>query len=110
MSIPDKAVEAAREVLFDDGHNALDCRPERGLDDTVRAMLEAAEPYLTPSVDRDAAVERLMLRVREAEARDRSALDQAGWVGSVMPGVPEDKLRDHCIATVDLILAPEVES
>ena len=44
--IPDAAVEAALDVIMDDGHNGLDCRPDRNLQVTVRAALEAALPYL----------------------------------------------------------------
>jgi hypothetical protein len=44
--VTDEAVDKALDVVMDDGHNGLDCRPERHLGDTVRAALEAAAPLL----------------------------------------------------------------
>lgn len=48
MPIPDEAVEAALDVLMDDGHNGIDCRPTRNFQVSVRAALEAALPLLAP--------------------------------------------------------------
>ena len=60
VEIPEEAVDAALDVVMDDGHNGLDCRPDRNLAVTVRAALEAALPYLAPAVpqpvDREALV------------------------------------------------------
>lgn len=57
-----------------------------------------------PLLDREAATKHLYALLRDAEQRDRDALDKLGWVGSVMPGVPEDKLRTHCAALVDAVI------
>jgi hypothetical protein len=46
--ITDEAVEAAVDVLDDDGHNALHCTPGPDLYVTTRAALEAALPHLAP--------------------------------------------------------------
>ena len=47
FEVCDEAVEAALEVLFDDGHNGIKCYdPKPGLDLSVRAALEAAAPLL----------------------------------------------------------------
>lgn len=59
MKLTDEAVEAALDVLLDDGHNGLDCRPDRNLSVSVRAALEAALPHLegaTPVAERIATV------------------------------------------------------
>jgi hypothetical protein len=52
VEIPDAAVEKALDVLMDDGHNGIDCRPDRNFEVSVRAALVAARPYLMP--DRNA--------------------------------------------------------
>jgi DNA-binding transcriptional LysR family regulator len=55
MKLTDEAVDAALDVAMDDGHNGLDCRPERNFGDTMRAALEAALPHLegaTPVADK----------------------------------------------------------
>jgi hypothetical protein len=56
--VTDEAVDKALDVVMDDGHNGLDCRPGRNLGDTVRAALEAAMPLLAPQpvVDREALI------------------------------------------------------
>jgi hypothetical protein len=49
VEIPDAAAEAALVVLLDDGHNGIECKPDRVLADSVRAALVAARPYLMPT-------------------------------------------------------------
>jgi hypothetical protein len=56
VEIPDAAVEKALDVLMDDGHNGIECRPDRGIVDSVRAALVAARPYLMPTRDEIAEV------------------------------------------------------
>lgn len=51
MEITEAAVEAALDVVMDDGHNGIECKPDRNLAVTMRAALEAALPYLAPAGD-----------------------------------------------------------
>lgn len=46
VEIPEAAVEAAIDVVMDDGHNGIQCAPDRNLAVTVRAALEAARPHI----------------------------------------------------------------
>jgi hypothetical protein len=46
VKITDEAVEAALDVLMDDGHNGIECRPDRNFEVSVRAALTAALPHL----------------------------------------------------------------
>ena len=48
--ITDEAVEAALDVLMDDGHNGLQCDPTRNFELSVRAALDAALPHLLASL------------------------------------------------------------
>lgn len=57
IKVTDEAVDKALDVAMDDGHNGLDCRPERDFGDTTRAALEAAAPHLQVQVDREALEE-----------------------------------------------------
>lgn len=61
------------------------------------------------SIDREAAGERLYKLLREAELRDRAALDKAGWAGTAMPLIPEQTLRAHVANIVIVVLGEDEE-
>lgn len=46
VEIPEAAVESALDVAMDDGHNGIQCTPDRNFAVTMRAALEAARPHI----------------------------------------------------------------
>lgn len=51
MEIPAAAVDAAAERMRDAGHSMLGCGSLQSTEDTARAALASAVPYLAPATD-----------------------------------------------------------
>lgn len=89
MEITAAAVEAALDVVMDDGHNGIECRPDRNLAVTVRAALEAALPYLTPA---DGGLREALEKLCDERASSSGAVASDYYI---QPYELRDVLADH---------------
>lgn len=103
--IPEEAVDAALEIAMDDGHNGIDCRPERHLGDTMRAALAAAFPHLQPSEAESKALAATTFELGRALGRKEAAGEIAAMVddlseGVANPGKPYNEAFIHACGVI----------
>jgi hypothetical protein len=94
--IPTEAVGAALDVVMDDGHNGIQCRPDRNLEKTVRAALGAALPHLRP------LVEAQELRLATEVALKLGRQEAAERIRAEIAALPTHDLEGEPIVALDV--------